>query len=194
VPCSGTRKNPSSKSRRSATSFTVRLAQEEDLGGSVALFDAVAAERRYLATESPVDLAERRERFLELIHAGARHWVADTDGGIVGILVTERRPSGPVSLGMAVAREWRRRGVGTALLEACVQWARESGVHKLSLEVFAHNDAAIALYRRLGFAEEGRLRKHYERADGELWDVIVMAWCSELRGIEAARAPRRDRK
>jgi RimJ/RimL family protein N-acetyltransferase len=75
---------------------------------------------------------------------------------------------------MAVAGKWRRRGVGTALLEACLEWARGGDVHKVSLEVFAHNEAAIALYRKLGFAEEGRLRKHYRRASGELWDVVVM--------------------
>jgi hypothetical protein len=32
----------------------------------------------------------------------------------------------------------------------------------------------IGLYRKVGFIEEGRLRKHYRRQSGELWDVIVM--------------------
>jgi len=40
--------------------------------------------------------------------------------------------------------------------------------------VFAHNEAAIALYRKSGFAEEGRLTRQYRRASGELWDAIVM--------------------
>jgi RimJ/RimL family protein N-acetyltransferase len=47
-------------------------------------------------------------------------------------------------------------------------------VHKLSLEVFPSNEAAIALYRKFGFVEEGRLRSHYRRQSGELWDVLVM--------------------
>jgi RimJ/RimL family protein N-acetyltransferase len=140
----------------------------------VSLFDAVAGERRHLATEPPVDVAARRERFLELLEAGNPHWVAEAEGDIVGQLITERRGSGPISLGMAVARGWRRRGVGHALMEACLDWAGESGVHKLSLEVFAHNEAAIALYRKLGFVEEGRLRKQYRRTSGEFWDVVVM--------------------
>ena len=59
-------------------------------------------------------------------------------------------------------------------MAACVEWARETGVHKLSLEVFPWNEPAIALYRRFGFVEEGRLRKQYRRQSGELWDVLVM--------------------
>jgi ribosomal protein S18 acetylase RimI-like enzyme len=75
---------------------------------------------------------------------------------------------------MAVARPWRGRGVGSALLAAAIEKARSEGLHKLSLEVFPHNDAAIALYRKFGFAEEGRRVKHYRRANGERWDSIVM--------------------
>jgi len=75
---------------------------------------------------------------------------------------------------MAVARPWRGRGVGSALVAAAIEKARAEGLHKLSLEVFPHNDAAIALYRKFGFVEEGRRVKHYRRASGELWDSVVM--------------------
>jgi len=75
---------------------------------------------------------------------------------------------------MAVALPWRGRGVGTALLTAAIEKARNEGLHKLSLEVFPHNDAAIALYRKFGFIEEGRRVRHYRRASGELWDSIAM--------------------
>jgi RimJ/RimL family protein N-acetyltransferase len=47
-------------------------------------------------------------------------------------------------------------------------------LHKLSLSVFAQNEAAIALYGRFGFLEEGRRIKHYRRASGELWDSVEM--------------------
>ena len=81
---------------------------------------------------------------------------------------------GFAELGMAVAREWRGRGVGSALLAAAIEWAREHGLHKLCLGVFAHNAAAIALYRKFGFVEEGRRVKQYRRASGELWDTVDM--------------------
>jgi ribosomal protein S18 acetylase RimI-like enzyme len=75
---------------------------------------------------------------------------------------------------MLVAQPWRGRGVGSALVAAAIDKARGEGLHKLSLEVFAHNDAAIGLYRKFGFVEEGRRVKHYRRASGLLWDSIVM--------------------
>ena len=34
--------------------------------------------------------------------------------------------------------------------------------------------AALALYRKFGFEQEGYLRSHYRRANGELWDAVVM--------------------
>jgi RimJ/RimL family protein N-acetyltransferase len=77
-------------------------------------------------------------------------------------------------LGMLVDRQWRGQGIGAALLEAAIDWARGQGLHKLCLEVFAHNTAAIALYRKSGFAEEGRRPGQYRRASGELWDSIMM--------------------
>jgi putative acetyltransferase len=74
-----------------------------------------------------------------------------------------------------VAASHRRRGIGTALLRAAVDWARPSGVRKLELHVFPHNEAAIKLYRQFGFVEEGYRRAHYRRG-GEFVDAILMAY------------------
>jgi RimJ/RimL family protein N-acetyltransferase len=73
-----------------------------------------------------------------------------------------------------VAADWRGRGVGSALVAAAIEWARAQGMHKLSLSVFPHNAAAIALYSKFGFVEEGRRIKHLRRANGQLWDLIDM--------------------
>jgi ribosomal protein S18 acetylase RimI-like enzyme len=75
---------------------------------------------------------------------------------------------------MLVDRDWRDRGVGSALVAAAIEWASEQGLHKLSLSVFAHNERALAVYRKFGFEVEGRRSKHIRRANGELWDPIDM--------------------
>jgi RimJ/RimL family protein N-acetyltransferase len=62
----------------------------------------------------------------------------------------------------------------SALVRAAIGWARGPGLHEFSLEVFAHNEAAIALCRKPGFAREGRRPRQYRRASGGLWDSIVM--------------------
>jgi RimJ/RimL family protein N-acetyltransferase len=100
--------------------------------------------------------------------------VAAAKGQIVGSLHIDVSRFGFGEIGMAVASHWRGRGVGTALIAAAIEWAREHDLHKLSLSVFAHNAAAIGLYRKAGFVEEGRRIKQYRRASGELWDAVEM--------------------
>lgn len=133
------------------------------------LFAAVAEERHGIAAEPPVDL-ERRAAGWEL----DRTFVAVAGTELVGELHVERTPFGFGEIGMMVASGWRGRGVGTALLVTAIAWAREQGLHKLTLGVFPDNEAALALYRKHGFVEEGRRVKHIRRANGELWDLVEM--------------------
>jgi putative acetyltransferase len=74
-----------------------------------------------------------------------------------------------------VAADARRQGVGRALLDAAVDWARGAGVRKLELHVFPHNAPAISLYEKLGYEREGLRRAHYRRSDGSYSDVLLMA-------------------
>ncbi len=59
-------------------------------------------------------------------------------------------------------------------IRPATRWARGAGAHKAALEVWPHNQPALELYARVGFVEEGRKRRHYRRADGALWDAILM--------------------
>ena len=151
--------------------FLVRPAQPADARAMAEIFAAVAQERDGIASEPPVDVGERAALFARTADAS---FVAVADGQVVGMLHVERSRHGFGDLGMLVVRDWRGQGVGTALVEAAIGWARGHGLHKLCLEVFGHNAPAIALYRKCGFAEEGRRVKQYRRASGELWDSIVM--------------------
>jgi ribosomal protein S18 acetylase RimI-like enzyme len=147
----------------------VRPARDEDRLPMADVFAVVAEERDGIATEPPVD-----------VEARAASWTLD--GTFVALVGTELLGSVHVEvsqhgfgeIGMAVSREWRGRGVGSALMVAAIEWAREQGLHKLSLSVWPHNAGAIALYRKYGFVEEGRRLKQIRRQSGELWDVVDM--------------------
>jgi L-amino acid N-acyltransferase YncA len=151
--------------------FTIRPAEAGDARAMAELFAAVAAERTGIATEPPVDIDERAAQFAR---TAAGSVVAVAGGHIVGMLHIEASRHGFGEFGMLVDHDWRGRGVGSALVQAAISRARSQGLHKLCLEVFTHNTAAIALYRKSGFAEEGRRIGQYRRASGELWDSIVM--------------------
>jgi ribosomal protein S18 acetylase RimI-like enzyme len=74
-----------------------------------------------------------------------------------------------------VAESHRRRGIGRALLDQAVDWARTAGVRKLELHVFPWNEPAIHLYESYGFVREGLRAGHYLR-DGQEVDAILMAY------------------
>jgi RimJ/RimL family protein N-acetyltransferase len=138
------------------------------------LFAAVAAERTGIATEPPVDIDERTAIFAAGVSGPVGTFVAVAGDQVIGLIRVKPSHHGFGDLAMLVDRDWRGRGAGSALVRAAIDWSRGQGLHKLSLEVFAHNEAAIALYRKSGFAEEGRSPQQYRRAGGELWDSIVM--------------------
>ena len=153
----------------------IREARLADVNGLVDLLVGVAGEGRWIATEAPVDTDRRRRRMVEDIEgADAVVLVAEAGGTPVGELGLHLAPYGVADLGMAVAAGWRGRRVGGALLAEGTERARAAGAHKLALQVWPHNTAAIALYERFGFQREGYLRRHYRRRSGELWDAVIM--------------------
>ncbi|HKB61718.1 MAG TPA: GNAT family N-acetyltransferase [Burkholderiales bacterium] len=86
-------------------------------------------------------------------HAVAR----DTSGQAIG--TARLLPDGRIGR-MAVLREWRRRGVGAALMEALLQKAREQSLSRVTLHAQTH---AAGFYRRFGFSERG----------GEFWEAGI---------------------
>ena len=139
----------------------------------VALAEAVGSEPEgWLISDRRWRSAADERRYLRAVrrHPDAAVFVAETAGGIVGRLSLARDPH-PASrhvadLGLMVAASARRRGIGWALLEQAVEWARGAGVTKLELHVFPHNEPAIRLYERFGFVREGCRQRQYRRGRG----------------------------
>ena len=168
-------------------SFQIRHADPSDAEQLARLADAVSAEPQgwLISVAGEWRSAGDERRFLKALrrYAHAAVYVAERDDGIlVGRLSVGRDPH-PASahvadVGLMVALDARRQGVGTALLQSAVDWAREAGVRKLELHVFPWNEAAIALYDRFGFEREGFRKQHYRRG-GEYVDAILMAYVVE---------------
>jgi RimJ/RimL family protein N-acetyltransferase len=165
-------------------SFQIRPAEPSDAEQLTRLADAVSAEPEgwLISVAGEWRSAGDERRFLKALrrYPHAAVFVAERDdGALVGRLSVGRDPH-PASthvadVGLMVALDARRQGVGTALMRAAVDWARETGVHKLELHVFPWNEAAIALYEAFGFEREGYRKRHYRRG-GELVDAILMAY------------------
>jgi RimJ/RimL family protein N-acetyltransferase len=161
----------------------IRPAEPADAAGLVALASAVSSEPEgWLLSDRLWRSVADERRYIRALrrHPDAVLLVADSEPeGLVGRLSIARDPH-PASthvadLGLMVAASHRRRGVGTALMQAAEAWARRARVTKLELHVFPHNEAAIALYDKLGYEREGLRRSHYRLPNGRQVDAILMA-------------------
>jgi RimJ/RimL family protein N-acetyltransferase len=164
------------------SSVRIREAEPKDAAALVSLARAVGREpERWLLSSTDWRAPAAERRYLRAVHrsAHAAVFVAEAPEGLVARLSVARDPH-PAShhvadLGLMVAASHRRRGIGRALLQRAVDWARASGVTKLELHVFPDNEPALALYEAFGFVREGYRRRHYRR-DGEYVDAVLMAF------------------
>ncbi|MFO1317032.1 MAG: GNAT family N-acetyltransferase [Burkholderiales bacterium] len=106
--------------------------------------------------------------------------VAEVDGRVVGNLGLHPASRSPrrrhaASIGISVRDDWQRRGIGSALMAAALDVADNwLNYRRLELTVYADNAAAVALYRKFGFAVEGTHRDYAFR-DGRFVDAYAMA-------------------
>ncbi|HET7237193.1 MAG TPA: GNAT family N-acetyltransferase [Actinomycetota bacterium] len=159
----------------------VRPARPRDAVPFLQAFRAVAAERRFVRTEVVARPARSyRRRFRSSYDERGAHLVALVGDSLVGSL-SIRREDQPVTrhvatLGMFVTAEHRGRGVGTALMEEAMAWARRHGVERVELTVYPNNEAALALYRRFGFEREGVLVRRSKKSYGYEDEILMAAW------------------
>lgn len=91
-------------------------------------------------------------------------FIAEVDGELVGKIDFKNGNNEKIShqgaFAMTILPEYRNNGIGRALLETLINWAKNnSKIEKICLEVMEDNLGAIKLYKKLGFFEEGEKQK-----------------------------------
>jgi ribosomal protein S18 acetylase RimI-like enzyme len=140
--------------------------------------------------EAP-SFARTRRFVLDSLKAGAVHVVAVSDGAVIGWcdLRPKQAPTLRHSavLGMGIVATHRGQGIGSRLLASTLELARARGIHRAELIVRLDNTAAIRLYRRFGFVDEGTCLQ-YMRIDDVDYDALLMARLeSRPSSIESGR-------
>ena len=148
-----------------------------------AVVDAVARERRYIGFVEGPSLESTREFIRSILGgAGIQLLAINPDDKVVGWCDIVRNPHEGFRhvgrLGMGLLPGYRGRGLGRQLVAQAVRAARQAGIERVELEVFASNERAIALYGALGFATEG-IKRRARKLDGQYEDNVFMALLGE---------------
>ncbi len=142
-------------------SITIRGARADDLDAVLAL-EATSARNPWTR--------EQREQELALPYAV--FLVAETGGDLAGLLdlhiVFEDAHINDVITDV----RFRRQGIATALLSEALARAEQAGCTAVTLEVRAHNPAAIALYQNAGFTEIARKTDYYRNPPDDAISMI----------------------
>ena len=78
-------------------------------------------------------------------------------------------------IGMGMLEEWRNSGLGTLLMENAIAWSKQNALLELLwLQVYTENYAALHLYKKMGFIENGTI-KNYFKHETDYFDVMTMS-------------------
>ena len=160
----------------------LRRAMPDDAEKLIESVNSVGAEGRYILTERlPYTVEEERKIIASWDGVNTIMIVADDGEKIVGgsgwVRGKYPKTRHVMDIGIHIVDGWRGVGLGEAMMRAGMEWARSlGGVRKLFLEVFSTNERALALYRKLGFVEEGRKKGHFVIDGDEVDDVLMAMW------------------
>jgi [ribosomal protein S18]-alanine N-acetyltransferase len=106
---------------------------------------------------------EELESFIS--HRSSSTWVAEADGEIAGFLVASRQPPrvGHI-ITIDVDDAWRRRGVGSSLMDAAEAWALKARLGLMYLETAEDNLAAQEFYEARGYRKVDKVDRYYSNS------------------------------
>jgi RimJ/RimL family protein N-acetyltransferase len=164
---------------RSDKILKVRKARDTDAEQLIEIINTVGAEKIYIVIERFAHNIEWEKNYIKNLNPlNLLYLVAEIDRRVVGLLSLERETYAKsrhlASLGMVILKEYRMEGIGSALVETGLEWARKRGIEKVILSCFSTNTGAIALYKKFGFKQESIRRKQFV-VEGEYVDEIQMA-------------------
>jgi ribosomal protein S18 acetylase RimI-like enzyme len=154
----------------------IRKAKLED-AESIAKAEQEIAQDPGFFCSLPSELSEQNVRKTIASSQGI-YLVAEQNGYIVGHAFLEISPLQSLrhvaDLNIAVHKGFQSRGIGTQLMEKIIEWAKQSeSIEKIELNVRASNARAIALYKKMGFLEEGCLKRRVKVGDIYIDDILM---------------------
>jgi ribosomal-protein-alanine N-acetyltransferase len=142
----------------------------------VKLLACTAAETPAMAAAHALafDASWREDEFEDLLEGEGIYGFLAEDDEPLGVILCRVAIDEVEILTLGVTPTARRNGVAQALMTAGLGAARQRGAVQAFLEVAVDNEAAIALYERLGFHRAGKRLYYYDRGEAGRMDALVM--------------------
>jgi len=161
--------------------ISIREAKPEDAHLLAEAERQIAIQPGFLISRPQEILAENFQKKIKYLSKtqNGKYIIAEIEGKLVGHALLDPLPfeaiQHVVHLTIAVHNGWQNQGIGQAMLSFLIHWAKQSSVvEKIELHVRSSNSRAIALYQKLGFQEEGRLRRRVKIKNSEYLDDVLM--------------------
>ena len=158
----------------------MRKANPEDALKIVEFNKATRIESDFLGNHRDDKLPnlETQKKFLAEFNDEKFLLVAFIEDELVGSLFFERKTKVKQkhrsSLGMVVKKDFWGRKIGSSLMKRVLELAQSmDDLEKIELGVYSDNERAVALYKKYGFVEEGRIKKAFF-VNGEYHDELIM--------------------
>lgn len=146
---------------KDGTVITLRPLRSDDADRLVDLFSDVDEEELRILRDDVTNPDVVRRWATELDYERVLPIVAEVEGRLIGDATLHRRPVSPYEkvgkVRLYVHRDYRRRGVGTALLNELLGVARALGLEQVLMEFYVEHAALIAAFQRRGFTREAIL-------------------------------------
>ncbi len=163
--------------------LVLRLPQLGDEQGLINQMKTVDSETKFLARgagEFNFTLEQERNFIIDSLSDENRLFlVAEIDGKIigncaVGLLSKNKRYLHRASMGIAICKDYWKKGIGTKMIKECINWCKEMGLEQLELEVVTENSRAISAYEKFGFETYGIKKHAMKYSDGTYADEFFM--------------------
>lgn len=163
--------------------YSYRDATEADLPRIVEIYNFAVATRKCSCDLNPTTVEARRNSFLEHTPNHRPLWVAEDstnpDLGAIGYLgffhFMNERPGYFITADLAIYLhpDYQGKGLGTYLLERAIKRCPSLGIETLTATIFASNEASIALFNKMGFAQWGFMPR-VARLEGVEKDLVLL--------------------
>ena len=162
---------------------TLRNGEENDGEAVLANFILTHEQTDYLLSypDENTTTAEQEGRFLQekTNSDSGVELLAEVDGAVVGLAGIDavggrEKIRHRADFGISVDRQYWNLGIGTALMNACIECARKAGYEQIELSVVAENEPAIAMYEKAGFVEYGRNPRGFKSRISGYQELVYM--------------------